>query len=234
MEKNFFGKRKTGRRYLTWMMSGCLLLLLAIAVWPKEQKQVPSAMPNETDVATPQPLVLSPAPEGYTPTFGGDTQSNDKTVTASAQAQSADKTADESAKEVAVAISTPLLWPASGSWDRGFGMDYDPTCKDYRFHQGADMKLAEGTNILCPLSGKVVLVVEDDFYGMTVVIQHKNNLKTVYAGLQPVVMEDDELKAGDVLGQISDPPPIEEAQGTHLHFEIWEGDTVVDPAEYMQ
>ena len=241
MKKNIFTPNHTIAKIAKWVVPVCLLLVLTWSVMPKTPDELPSSLPQDAQEQSPPPLVLSPAPEGYTPTFAEPeskiepTEKKDMNEDQPSKQEEQD-TETANPEEEGQAVSSlpyPLLWPASGDWSRPFGMDYDETCKDYRFHNGTDMDLEEGSNIFCPLAGEVLSVEADALWGVVVTIGHEGNLKTRYAGLQPVVMQGDQLETGDIIGQISDCPPIEEAQPSHLHFEIWEDDTAVNPTDYL-
>lgn len=56
-------------------------------------------------------------------------------------------------------------------------------------------------NVLTIFNGKVTEIKDDEFFGKYVVVEHSNNLKTYYYGLEELEVEiNDELTTGAVLG----------------------------------
>ena len=59
----------------------------------------------------------------------------------------------------------------------------------------------EEYEVMSVFSGKVLDVLEDDFFGKYVIVEHNDNLKTYYYGLDNIEVEkDDEITTGTVLG----------------------------------
>ena len=59
----------------------------------------------------------------------------------------------------------------------------------------------ETFNVLSVFSGKVTDIIEDEFFGKCIVIEHASNLKTYYYGLDEIeVAVGDELTSGTVIG----------------------------------
>ncbi len=81
----------------------------------------------------------------------------------------------------------------------------------------------------------------DQLRGQQVWIQHRGNVKTIYAHLRSVaedLQEGDPVKAGDFIGNIGNSGTSDGMKGTtanaHLHFEIWIGENYLGnglPAE---
>jgi murein DD-endopeptidase MepM/ murein hydrolase activator NlpD len=70
--------------------------------------------------------------------------------------------------------------------------------------------------------------------GNMVVIKHSGNLVTKYAGLAEVrVKAGDKVQKGGVIGTCGT-PPFEAHMGTHIHFEVWDGNTAIDPATVFE
>lgn len=128
-----------------------------------------------------------------------------------------------------------MLPMAEGEWTREYGYGYDETFGDYRFHQGMDMELAEGTVISAPLAGNLLEMGDDAFYGKYLVVTHSENLESRYYGIEPDenLTIGQNISAGDVLGAVSASPVFEELQAPHLHFEVYLNGNTVNPADYM-
>ena len=103
-----------------------------------------------------------------------------------------------------------------GSYDYGYA------------NPGMDLTVPPGSRITAFLPGKVILSERvNDLYGEMVVVDHGNNIKTVYARLgSRTVVKGDFVRVGDTIGLASD------AKG-NLHFEFWKADVPVNPADIM-
>ena len=71
--------------------------------------------------------------------------------------------------------------------------------------------------------------------GTTIVVDHGDGLKSVYANLAatPAVQVGDAVQTGAVLGAVGDTAAAEAAKAPHLHFEMIRGDEPVDPASFL-
>ena len=69
-------------------------------------------------------------------------------------------------------------------------------------------------------------------YGNCVKIDHGNGYYTLYAHMQKglSVRNGDYVKKGQVLGYMGNSG---NANGSHLHFEVWEGNNRIDPTNYL-
>jgi stage II sporulation protein Q len=127
--------------------------------------------------------------------------------------------------------------PVSGDIAAVFCVDnlvYNKTLNIWQTHNGIDIVPKDNAEVKAALAGEVSEVVEDPSYGNMIVIKHSNNLVTKYAGLAEVsVKAGDKVQKGDVIGTCGT-PPFEAHMGTHIHFEVWEGDRPIDPAEVFE
>lgn len=69
-------------------------------------------------------------------------------------------------------------------------------------------------------------------YGNCVKIDHGNGYYTLYAHMQKglSVKNGDYVKKGQILGYMGNSG---NALGSHLHFEVWQGNTRIDPTNYL-
>ncbi len=97
-----------------------------------------------------------------------------------------------------------------------------------KFHSGEDFGVPVGTPILAVLDGRVAAADNNDKgtsrfskfqYGKYIMIQHDNNLTTLYAHLsRQVVKKGDTVKRGDVIGYSGNSGY---STGAHLHFGVY-------------
>jgi murein DD-endopeptidase MepM/ murein hydrolase activator NlpD len=114
---------------------------------------------------------------------------------------------------------------------------YSATLKEYRSdHMGVDIGAKTGEKVKAALGGIVQTVYTDGKLGRTVVIAHENGIKTVYSNLEDNinVLEGDDVAQGDVIGYVGKTATFEIEDATHLHFEVYQDDVVVDPTPYIQ
>lgn len=130
------------------------------------------------------------------------------------------------------------VMPVSGSVLQNYAMDklsFNTTTRDWRVHGGVDLAAQMNEDVKAARSGTVLSVYEDDFYGMTVVLQHADGFTTSYCGLaaEPLPEAGQTVKAGQVIGQIGGTAMIESALDSHLHFEVCKNGEPMDPAAFL-
>lgn len=128
--------------------------------------------------------------------------------------------------------------PVKGVIQWRFAMDeliYSKTLNQWMTHSGIDISAKEGSEVHAVWGGMVEEVYRDDSLGVTVCISHSNGTSTRYCNLKtdPPVKEGSRVSQGDVIGYIGDTAVAECAEGSHLHFEVWDGKRAVDPEGYV-
>lgn len=100
-----------------------------------------------------------------------------------------------------------------------------------KWHNGIDYGSPIGTPIYAAESGKVLAIDNQDkycyrgAYGKYIIIEHENNLTTLYAHLSlQTVKKDDIVKRGDLIGYIG---KTGYATGPHLHFTVYSSATFI-------
>jgi len=108
---------------------------------------------------------------------------------------------------------------------------------DNKYYQstGVDYAAADGGtfDVLAALSGTVTEVKEDALHGNVVQLEHSNGVTTYYSSLEDVKVEvGQEVKQGDVLATAGQ-SLFAKDKATHLHFEVRNGDTAVNPESFF-
>ena len=99
------------------------------------------------------------------------------------------------------------------------------------WHQGIDLSAPKGSPVRATAAGKVVVAERLGDYGRTVVIDHGNGIRTRYAHLKKIAVEQGErVAAGEVIGKVG---KSGNASGFHLHYEVVVDGTPVDPRPSM-
>ncbi len=94
--------------------------------------------------------------------------------------------------------------------------------QDWRTHNGTDITAKIGDPVRAAESGIVSEVYKDDLLGVVVVIDHGNEIASLYGNLQSVdfIKVGTEVQKGDIIGGVGDSGILEANAGPHLHFEI--------------
>jgi len=126
--------------------------------------------------------------------------------------------------EVSTSGSFPDL-PVSGKLVKGFGWQRDENGWPV-FIAGIELAVDKGTAIKAVLPGRVVYAGTDKSLGRIVIIEHDQNCATLYGRLGEIgVKAGQEVVEGQVIGTTA---------GTHFHFQVKEGDQLVDPLARIQ
>ena len=113
---------------------------------------------------------------------------------------------------------------------------YSDTLKEWVTHLGVDIKADKATVVKAACEGTVKDIKNDPRYGLTVIIEHANGYKTVYANLLTTefVSEGEKVKQGQTIGTVGDTGVYDIVDEPHLHFEILKDNENVNPAEYIK
>lgn len=108
------------------------------------------------------------------------------------------------------------------------------TLKEWRTHDGIDIKADKGSPVKAACDGKVTAVRDDPLNGMTVEILHHDEITSIYCGLDKKlsIKEGDTVKVGQPIGTIGE-IPCEIALDPHLHFAIKVAGAWADPLKVM-
>lgn len=101
------------------------------------------------------------------------------------------------------------------------------------FHPAIDLAAPTGTEIYPIMDGEVVFVNRSRFgFGNQVVVDHGNQLKSLYAHLSKIeVKEGDKINKNQVLGRVGS---TGRSTGPHLHLQIWENGRLVNPRVFFE
>lgn len=103
-------------------------------------------------------------------------------------------------------------------------------------HEGMDLT-SENSLVFAIADGEVLSVTNDQLEGTKIVIEHANGLQSVYSSLDSTdikVQVGDKVSMGDQLGVASTSASNESLTGAHLHFELIEDGTKIDPNNYLE
>ena len=135
-------------------------------------------------------------------------------------------------KEEKVWYNMPLAGTVSADFSDSV-LVFSPTMMDYRAHMGVDIAVAVGTPVKAVADGVVSDIYEDDMLGVTVEITHNDGKVSRYCNLSPTLsadcVKDAKISALTVIGAVGETAVSESAEASHLHLEILENGTPIDP-----
>lgn len=118
-----------------------------------------------------------------------------------------------------------FAWPLKGEVSSEFGP------RGGRPHDGIDIRSPKGTPIHASASGEVVYAGRMSGYGNLIVLQHEQDYFTAYAHNDEIkVKTGKKVGKGDLIAKVGD---TGHATGYHLHFEIRQGSTPMDPLLFL-
>ncbi len=128
------------------------------------------------------------------------------------------------------------LKPPIRNFDRsriisGFGLRKHPAYQTSEFHPGIDIDARTGEQVMASGTGLIIYAGKQSGYGNIVIIEHDNDICTVYAHLSAILAENGSaVKEGQIIGRVG---LSGNSTGPHLHFEVRIGGEAVDPVDYL-
>ncbi|MDW7651147.1 MAG: M23 family metallopeptidase [Bacillota bacterium] len=137
---------------------------------------------------------------------------------------------DTAVPEQPPADEEQMAVPVNGVLASPYGSRLDDSGEQMEMHYGIDVVAEPGSPVYAAFSGTISLVQDHPAYGMTIYIEHPNDLVTIYGRVAEVKVQDGEqVTRGQELAVVA-----AAAEGeSHLHFEIWEEKQPVNPEKYL-
>lgn len=125
----------------------------------------------------------------------------------------------------------PSRWPVRGSVNSEFGRRRSPWTESMEFHSGIDIKAQMGTPVHAPAAGTVVVAGPAHEYGTAVVLDHGQDIRTLYGHLSKVAVRvGQKVERGTLLALTGN---TGRSSGPHLHYEIFVKGQPVNPRAYL-
>jgi murein DD-endopeptidase MepM/ murein hydrolase activator NlpD len=125
----------------------------------------------------------------------------------------------------------PSTWPVRGAVNSEFGTRFSPWSRIEEFHAGIDIAAPRGTEVRAPATGTVTFAGAHSEYGLAVVVDHGQDISTVYAHLSRLrVARAQAVTRGMVLGLTGS---TGRSSGPHLHYEILVSGRPVNPRSFF-
>lgn len=141
----------------------------------------------------------------------------------------------EASSPSAIVFSYPVKNYTLGSTYSDTNLVHNETLNEWTTHLGVDFIVADGTDVYPCYNGKVESVEYNTLEGTVVVIDHGDGLKTIYKSLGngEFVGVGQDVTTSDVIGKASASATSEGALGAHVHLEVSENGTIVNPMNYL-
>lgn len=121
-----------------------------------------------------------------------------------------------------------LLSPVPGPITSNFGMRRHPILGYRRMHAGMDFKARYGTPIVAVSDGRVSSAGRAGGCGVAVRLEHGSGLTTRYCHMSAMaVRPGQQVRRGQVIGYVGSSGL---STGPHLHYEMYRGGRVINPA----
>lgn len=103
---------------------------------------------------------------------------------------------------------------------------------DNRINKGIKIRTEPGAEVFSSLAGEVVFIGFINGYGQTVIVEHCNNISTVYSYLTDIEVEQgDFIAQGQPIGKVQ----LHPTENIHVfHFEVRKGQKATDPLRYVR
>jgi murein DD-endopeptidase MepM/ murein hydrolase activator NlpD len=125
----------------------------------------------------------------------------------------------------------PSTWPVRGAVNSEFGTRFSPWARIEEFHTGIDIAAPRGTEVRAPAAGTVTLAGPHPEYGLAVIIDHGQEISTVYAHLSKIrVARGQGVTRGMEIGLTGS---TGRSSGPHLHYEILVSGRPVNPRSFF-
>jgi len=129
-------------------------------------------------------------------------------------------------------------WPLdqAGEITSWFGWREDPFTGEWKYHDGVDIGVPDGTPILAAADGTVTVANMTDSYaggwGYYVRVSHAGGYETLYAHCSALaVRQGDAVTKGQVIAYVGS---TGRSTGNHLHWEVYLNGSRVDPLLYFE
>jgi len=125
-----------------------------------------------------------------------------------------------------------MMWPTEArEITSPFSWRTHPIFGSERFHSGIDIGADYGDAVVAADGGVVIFSGWMGGYGKAVIIQHGNNISTLYGhNSELLVSEGQRVRKGEIISRAGS---TGNSTGPHLHFEVRENGSPVDPMGYL-
>lgn len=157
----------------------------------------------------------------------------EKAAAERAAAKKAASASSDSSNGAARVSNSGYTWPSTSYRISSYygGRTHPVTGQMESFHRGVDIAAAYGTPIYATKSGTVTLARYNGTYGNCVKLDHDDNGRSLYGHMSRIaVSAGQHVEQGQIIGYVGS---TGRSTGPHLHFELYRGNTLVNPLGYF-
>lgn len=254
--KNIFKKSRLGNKegfYIVLFICLCIVAVTAVYISKRNNPSKNySKEPNEIQELIDEKRFVKNNPDILGNDDSTTTMKKPDPASTNTSSTSTNKASSKTKSDPAME-AIKLIKPVEGDIVKKFdkiNLQKSKTMGQWETHEGIDIACDMGCLVKAAADGTVVEVKNDDSLskilktgmGMTVVIEHKGGIRTVYCNLSEdvKVKEGSVVKKGDIIGAVGDTAVREAAaiEGSHLHFAVFKkvGNqyTTVNPVDYLR
>ena len=139
----------------------------------------------------------------------------------------------QSAASGGVPYSGTFVWPTPSCTTTSsvYGYRVHPIYGTVKFHAGEDIPASYGAEILAAASGTVTTAGWVSGYGNYTVIDHGGGTMTAYGHQSSILVSVGQyVEQGQVIGYVGS---TGNSTGPHLHFEVYQNGSTVDPKSFF-
>jgi murein DD-endopeptidase MepM/ murein hydrolase activator NlpD len=127
----------------------------------------------------------------------------------------------------------PIGSPVVGKITSQYGRRVSPFKAGRRdIHTGIDIAVDEGTPIHASADGEIVFAERKGAYGKAILLRHPSGYETLYAHLSDILVEEGQTVCrGQQIGFVG---TTGRSTGPHLHYEVRENGSPIDPAPFIE
>lgn len=260
-DKTFLQKLKDNAFYIALGL-GLLAILAVVAVYTMEQGQdqlaendldlnqasdYTSITTQETKVEETNGKTANQNGKADKSTANTTENTTEQVTTEAVTEQTTEETENTTAEQIPVTTDVgelnftsdkTLTWPVNGDVILPYSMEttvYFKTLDQYQCNPGMLISAGNGTTVKNAYLGKVTKVTSDNVYGNMVTLYIGNDYSIVYGQLDTIyVKEGDYVKAGESVGTIGNPTDSFTEEGSHLFFQMLEGEKTIDPMMFIE
>ncbi len=124
-----------------------------------------------------------------------------------------------------------MIWPTAGQIINHFGRHKHPLWKTVTENIGIDIRAEFGQEVRSIANGVVTAITWQRGRGNIIIVNHLGGYFSVYTHLSQILVQiDQKIEMGQVIGDVGDTGSL---QGPMLHFEMWKGNQVLNPEEWL-
>ena len=121
--------------------------------------------------------------------------------------------------------------PVQGLMSSEFGVRRFINNEPRNRHSGMDIAAPEGTEVITPLIGEVIISSNFFYKGNVIYVNHGAGLVSSYSHLSKLeVKKGDKIKTGDIIGLVGQTGRV---TGPHLHWEIYLMGVPINPEVFL-